>query len=264
MDSLLTTARECANEAARIIAAAYGDVAFTNKADTSPVTETDRRVHDFLLEALLPTGIPVLSEEGHEVTHPYPEHIWIIDPIDGTQGFINGTGDFAVMIGLLEKGRPVLGVVHMPATNTQYYATKDGGAFMSRNGVTSPLTVSNRRVPDLHALLSVNHFLPYMTSILTALEVDTKTHIGGIGVKAGMLAEGTGDYFLTLGNLGEWDVCAPEIIVLEAGGSVTDQHGDPIRYDMPDSKINNGVVFTNGACHREVLTALMLALRPVE
>jgi 3'(2'), 5'-bisphosphate nucleotidase len=263
MEELLQSVRAHAHEAAVLVMAGYGSTAFTEKADKSPVTETDRRIHDLLEAALLPTGIPVLSEEGVAVSHPYPPRLWIIDPIDGTSGFINGTGDFAVMVGLLENGRPVLGVVHVPATGTQYFATKGGGAYMEKGGVVTELRVSDRHTPNLRAVHSARHPAPYTEGIAAALEVTETIRVGGIGVKASIIAEGAGDYFLTLGRLGEWDTCAPEIIVTEAGGCVTDRDGDPIGYDMNDSRITNGAVFTNGACHREVLTALNLTLRHV-
>ncbi len=264
MEELLHIARNSARAASAVIMAAYGSKVFSQKADSSPVTETDAKVHDLLMATLGETNIPILSEEGAGVLRPYPERLWIIDPIDGTKGFINGTGDFAIMIGLLEHGRPILGVLHLPTTNTQYYAVKGDGAFIVK-GDTPPvrLTVSNRHVPDLTAVQSLNHSAPYMTGVAAALEVTETIRIGSIGVKAGIVAEARGDYFLTLGNLGEWDVCAPAIILLEAGGNVTDIHGDPLSYGDDDSRIKNGVVFSNGACHREVLTALSMTLRPL-
>jgi 3'(2'), 5'-bisphosphate nucleotidase len=264
MDDLLQIARTSAREASSIIMAAYGSKVFSEKDDKSPVTVTDAKVHDLLDTELSKTGISVFSEEGAGAIHPYPERLWIIDPIDGTRGFINGTGDFAVMIGLLEKGRPVLGVLHLPTTNTQYYAMKGQGAFkVQGDALPEKLFVSDRHVPELIATQSINHSAPYMTSVAAALEVTETIKIGGIGVKAGIIAEARGDYFLTLGNLGEWDVCAPEIITLEAGGSVTDIHGDPLTYANADGHIQNGAVFSNSACHREVLTALSMALRPL-
>lgn len=261
MESLLAIAKDAAYESARIVMSHYGNVAFTEKADLSPLTQADEEVHEYLFKTLGETGIPVLSEEGELRALPHPKRLWIIDPIDGTRGFINKTDDFAVMIGLLIEGRPMLGVVHAPATNTMYFATKGMGAYIEKEGVVSPLHVSERNIPELRGVESVHHSLPYMKTVAAALEVTESLAIGGIGIKTGIVAEGKGDYFLTLGNLGEWDVCAPEIILTEAGGRVSDRHGDPLIYGNVDGHITNGVVFSNGACHREVLTALSLATR---
>lgn len=260
MDELLELAKKSAYEAGAIIMSYYGNAIVTEKMDTSPVTDADVHAHDHLMTTLASSNIPVLSEEGLEVPHPYPQYIWIIDPIDGTRGFINETGDFAVMIGLLEHGRPVLGVVYTPAADTMYFALKDAGAYMMHAGKKLKLAVSDRIAPALHALTSKNHVMPYMQEVAIALGVTESISMGGIGVKAGIVAESRGDYFLTLGALGEWDVCAPEIIVLEAGGKVTDRYGAALTYDNDDSHIKNGVVFSNNACHGEVLTALETVL----
>ncbi len=264
MEPLLRAAMDAAIESARIVMSHYGNQAFTEKKDLSPLTQADQHVHRYLAEVLGKTGIPVLSEEGDGMDIPYPPQLWIIDPIDGTRGFINKTGDFAVMIGLLEKGRPVLGVILAPVTNTLYFATKNGGSYIEKDGNTRPLRVSGRNIPDLRAVRSLNHSVPYMDDVAAALEVTENVAIGGIGIKSALVAEDKGDYFLTLGNLGEWDVCAPEIILTEAGGKVTDRTGDPLIYGNAGGHIKTGVVFSNGTCHREVLTALSLATRPLQ
>ncbi len=264
MESLLAIAKDAAQESARIVMSYYGNQAFTEKEDLSPLTHADSHVHEYLSQVLGETGIPVFSEEGEVPPLPYPPRLWIIDPIDGTRGFINKTDDFAVMIGLLIEGRPALGIVLAPATNTIFFATNGGGAFIEKDGTIAPLKVSERNIPDLRGVTSRNHAAPYMKDVDTALEVTETLAIGGIGIKAGILAEGKGDYFLTLGNLGEWDVCAPEIILREAGGKVSDRNGDPLEYGNPGGHITSGAVFSNGVCHREVLTALSLSTRQRE
>jgi 3'(2'), 5'-bisphosphate nucleotidase len=263
MESYLTIARDAARRAASLVMSYYGDSAFTEKADLSPVTVADRKAHECLIETLGKTGIPVLSEEGIHTPSTSSKR-WVIDPIDGTRGFINGTGDFAVMIALLDEGRPVLGVIHVPVLDTQYYAIYGGGAFREKGGEATQLYVSKRSIPELRAVESLNHSAPYMQKVGEALEVVGTVKTGGIGIKTTFIIEDKGDYFLTLGNLGEWDVCAPEILLTEAGGRVTDRNGDPLYYNNSNSRISTGAVFSNGSCHREVLTALMLSTRPQE
>jgi 3'(2'), 5'-bisphosphate nucleotidase len=261
METLLNLARKTASMTAEIVMSYYGDTTFTRKEDHSPLTEADTRAHDVIVQALAESGIPILSEEGILAVLPYPPQLWVIDPIDGTTGFINGSGDFAVMIGLLEAGSPVLGVVHLPAQNTQYYAMKGAGAFMVKDGVTTQLHVSDRVSPNLKAVGSRNHAAAYMRGVAEILGVTEDVRIGGIGVKCGAVADKRADYFLTLGNLGEWDVCAPHRIIEEAGGIVSDKDGEPLVYSNKDARFRNGVEFSNGACHREVIDALRETLK---
>ena len=183
--------------------------------------------------------------------------MWIIDPLDGTNGFVNGTDDFAVMLGLIENGEPVLGVVHLPVSNTVYYAVKGMGAYrIDATSEQSRLQVSTYTVPHLRAVGSINHVKPYMHDVAERLGVIENVGVGGIGVKAGVVTQGQAEYFLTLGELGEWDVCAPQIILTEAGGVVTDRHGDHLCYGNTDARIHHGVIFSNGVCHKNVLTVL--------
>ncbi len=256
MDTLLTKAILAAKEAGDEIMKHYAVTDFETKADGSPVTIADTRSNKILTEHLASTGIAILSEESVGIPLPYPEHLWIIDPLDGTKDFIKKNGDFSVMVGLIENGRPVLGVVYAPAHKTLYYAVKGDGAFVERDGIIKKLAVSERSEKDLRLIRSVNHFTPRMEAVGEKLSATFHPH-GSIGIKAGLVGEDLGDFFFSWGNLGEWDVCAPEIILIEAGGTVTDCFGNLLSYGTTDHKIEHGLVFSNGACHSRVLEAIV-------
>jgi 3'(2'), 5'-bisphosphate nucleotidase len=257
MHPLLPIAQRAAQMASDAIIPFYGSDLFELKADNSPVTKADTAAHERILEVLGETGIPILSEEDTLRTPlPYPERIWIIDPLDGTKGFINHTDDFSVMIALLEHGRPVVAVVHAPILGKQYYATRGGGAFVVEEAGERKLHVSTRLVPDLIGMVSVNHKAPYMAGVCTRLSVSDTKAIGSVGIKAGFIAEGLADFYPNRGFLGEWDVCAPELILTEAGGIVTDTLGNLLSYGSEDHRITQGIVFSNGICHTLVLDAL--------
>lgn len=256
MEALLISAQEAARKAASLVMQYYGNALIERKTDNSPVTEADTHAHELIMDELSATKIPVLSEEGTLVAPPYPQDLWIIDPIDGTVGFIKGTGDFAIMIGLLRAGKPILGVVHLPAINTQYYAVKGEGAYRLQDGVSTKLSVSDRHVPNLFATGSKNHKAPYMAKVAELLKVTGDVRVGGIGIKTSVIAEGKADYFLTLGELGEWDMCAPHIIAEEAGGRVTDREGNPLVYGNPHARFLNGIIVSNSSCHNDVVAAL--------
>lgn len=259
MHPLLNIAITAAREAGDFIMTQYGAPDINTKDDHSPVTQADMGAHDRILLHLRHTDIPVLSEESSETefpTFPYPDALWIVDPLDGTRDFINMSGDFSVMIGLLEKGQPTLGVVYAPAHNTLFSATLGHGTYMEHNGVTQRLQVSNRTSPDLRFICSKNHFTPYMEAVAAKLVVSNSTPHGSVGIKASILGANLGDFFFYTGALGVWDVCAPQLIATEAGGTVTDMHGSPLAYATMNHRLPTGVVFSNTVCHEEVLTAL--------
>ncbi len=256
MDALLHIARMAARTSCEVIRPYYGKVLTEFKDDLSPITEADRAANRVLIEHLLGTGFPILSEESDGIPLPYPEKLWVIDPLDGTKGFINETDDFSVMVALLEAGRPTLAVVDAPMLDKCYFAVRGGGAFIEDGHGVRPLKVSNRTTPSLRGVMSVNHAAPYMHGVCEALEVEEIISIGSVGIKAGYISEDIGDFFLTLGALGEWDVCAPELILTEAGGKVTDREGAPIAYGNSSHRIQRGVVFSNSVSHDQIITAL--------
>jgi 3'(2'), 5'-bisphosphate nucleotidase len=149
--------------------------------------------------------------------------------------------------------------VHCPIGDTAYFAVKGAGAFKEESGATRRLTVSDREVPDLRNLLSVNHMMPYMHEVADRLHVRETVSVGSIGIKAGYIANNQADFYVTLGKLGEWDVCAPELILTEAGGVVTDIHGEPLKYGNENARIKGGLVLSNGRCHKDVLSALSVS-----
>ncbi len=256
MKTLLEIAIESSITAGHEILKLYATTDFEQKADGSPVTIADTRSNEILIEQLTKTGIPILSEESTGVALPYPERMWIIDPLDGTKDFIKRNGDFSVMVGLLEAGRPTLGVVYAPVHETLYYATLNEGAYIVRqNSEPKKMTVSGREMEELRCIRSINHFTPRMEAVAEKLHATLHPH-GSIGIKAGLLSAGEGDFFFSWGNFGEWDVCAPEIIVQEAGGRVTDVYGNALSYGTRDHRLEHGIVFSNSVCHEHILEAL--------
>jgi len=256
MEELLLRAKAAARTCGAVIMSHYGNAQVTIKADRSPVTQADTLANEILLTQLGNTGFPILSEETLGISLPYPETLWVIDPLDGTKGFINGTDDFSVMIALLIKGRPMLAVVYAPAQNKLYYALHGGGSYVEDGHGTRKLTVSSRILPELRAIRSINHATDYMIEVEKALAVVETVSMGSVGIKAGLIGENIGDYYLTLGALGEWDICAPELILTEAGGKATDRHGNPLVYGNIDYRIQNGIIFSNGTSHDAIVKAL--------
>jgi 3'(2'), 5'-bisphosphate nucleotidase len=252
MSPLLQIAIDVARAAGEETLRYFGESSFTPKGDGSPVTAADMGSHDVLSARLKGTGIPILSEEDIRIVVPYPSPLWIIDPLDGTKDFIAGSKDFSVMVGLIEHSKPVIGVVYAPAHDILYYAENGSGSFIEKNGEAARLRVPESLHSPLRFICSVNHFSPQMEEVAQALGAE-KIPRGSIGIKAGLIAEGKGDFTFNLGKLGEWDVCAPEVILTEAGGVVTDRFGNALVYGNEGHRIKHGAVLSNHACHGAVL-----------
>jgi 3'(2'), 5'-bisphosphate nucleotidase len=254
MHTHLNVAIEVAKRAGDAIMELYATTDFEEKHDGSPVTIADHRSNAILTEELSKTGISILSEESLGIALPYPSQLWIIDPLDGTKDFLKKNGDFCVMVGLLEHGRPSLGVVYVPVYDELYFASLGDGAFLKKGGATTKLVLGDEKHTPTRCVRSINHFSPHMVRVAESLGATLHPR-GSIGIKAGVVAQGLGDYFASWGHFGEWDVCAPEIIVTEAGGVVTDCNGNPLTYGTQNHLLEHGIIFANQGHHSDVLHA---------
>ena len=125
------------------------DVPIDWKAPGDPVTVADREASEFIVSALkreFPDHAVLCEEEPDDLTRLSRSHVWMIDPMDGTREFIENRAEFAVQIGLVVNGTPVLGVVYQPTAKKLYYAAHGLGAFLESNGSVSPLRVSPEQV----------------------------------------------------------------------------------------------------------------------
>ena len=122
------------------------------KADNSPLTLADRLSHAVIAPVLEATGIPVLSEEGQHLsynTRAMWEHLWIVDPLDGTKEFIKRNGEFTVNIALVIKGTPILGVIFVPVTRVLYVGS-NRGAFKG-NVPTGIYNIESLTMQEIHS-----------------------------------------------------------------------------------------------------------------
>ena len=262
------TAVALALEAGKVVLAHYATDFLTEQklgADNfyEPVTVADRDASRVIVDGLASAfpGDAILSEEEVDdvETRLAADRVWIIDPIDGTAGFVNRDDDFAVQIGMAENGVPVVGVVFMPAYDVMMYASKDGGAFVESQGreaaglAATPKTDTSRLV----AAVSRNHPSKRMARIRQAFGFERVVQRGSVGLKTGLIAEGECDIYLSPGRRTKlWDTCGPQVILEEAGGRLTDLFGDDLRYARPGLQNYNGILATNGAAHDAVVEKL--------
>jgi 3'(2'), 5'-bisphosphate nucleotidase len=221
-----------------------GGFAVQQKEDKTPVTEADlasERVIVGMLTTEFP-DIPIVSEETvPEAGFEQPAaRFWLVDPLDGTREFVARNGEFAVLIGLVENGRPVLGVVHGPATGVTYTAYGPGTAMRRREGDTfEPI---HARAPAADGIVVV-HSRSHENSRRLAEYFEGRSILErvkcGSALKFGLLAAGEADFYPRFGTTMEWDTAAGQAVLEAAGGHVFGLSGEPLAYGKPGLK-NDG------------------------
>lgn len=262
---------QLAKSAGEIAMEKYGKVTRLTKThratQNEAVTEADRACQRHIvaeLRAHFPTDgiIGEESDSGSDITFDVRDpagRAWVIDPIDGTNNFIGGADNFAVCIGLLERGQPVVGVVYDVTRDRVYAAAEGHGAFVDQK----PTLASTEEMTEASLLMCTSNMLdrtgraPAWANVLITQTSWKLRMLGSAALECVAVAAGTAGAAITVnGKL--WDCVAPAAIVLAAGGVVTDLNGKPI---FPFSLVDYGgakVPYLAGgtAAHAQVLRVL--------
>src|SRR5499426_3235054 len=226
------------------------------------VTAADREANDLIVRRIA-AEFPndgILAEESADTERRLEkDRVWMIDPMDGTKNFIQRDGDFAVQIGLAIDGESVAGVVYQPVRDVLYRAARGSGSWIeTKNTGAARMSVSNLITPGEMVLASSrSHRSPRMERVVKAFGFKDEVRRGSVGVKIGLITERKADLYMHLSpSTKQWDTCAPEIILVEAGGRLTDLFGEPLRYNSPEVKNQNGIVASNGVAHDQIISIL--------
>lgn len=206
------------------------------KDDSSPLTEADLASHRVLVRVLKQAAPdpPMLSEEARRI--PYAERAawsryWLIDPLDGTKGFLKRTDEFTVNIALVEQGIPLVGVVHAPALRQTFVAVKGGGAYrLGDNGQWVRLATVRANPKRIRILASRHHAGPVVQRLLERVAGAETVSMDG-ALKFCLIAEGRADLYYRDRPTMEWDTAAGQCILEEAGGVVRTADGDTLTYN---------------------------------
>lgn len=263
MERRIDVAEQAARAAGRAALEHYGTASAQSKDDESPVTVADHAANAIIIAALRSAfpGDAILSEESRDsLERLSAKRVWIVDPLDGTKEFLARNGEFSVMIGLVEAGRPILGVVYLPDGDVLYSAAHGGGAWVEREGRRDRLKAGEVDPANVRMVGSRSHPDPLVTRIQERLDITAVEPCGSVGVKCSRIAEGRGDLYVhPVPYLKEWDTCAPEVLLREAGGHVSDCLGEPLRYNKPDPRQPHGIL----ACGRGFARTALEVVRPL-
>jgi 3'(2'), 5'-bisphosphate nucleotidase len=223
-----------------------------------PVTLADKSASTFIVEALkrrFPQDGILCEEEKDDTRRLERPRAWIVDPMDGTNEFVANLGEFAVMIGLAIERKSVLGVVYQPTRQKLYYAEAGKGAYLKQEQGIRRLSVSLETDPSRMIIaVSRSHDSADAQRIREALEIQQMMRSGSAGLKVGMICEGKAHLYFHIGQgTNQWDTCAPEAILQEAGGRMTDIAGHPLVYNIPERRHTDGVIASNSVIHDRVV-----------
>ena len=242
MDNDLKLAINASLKAGEIIMQYYcDDYEIKEKGYHNPVTTADNEADSYLKSTLMSARPQYgwLSEETVDSKNRLnKEKVWIVDPLDGTKEFIEGVPQFVVSIALVEKGIPIIGVLHNPVTKETFHAAKGGGAYLDQGQYRCSIKDSTRDMVILNSRSETRIGLwePYKKHFKELRP------IGSVAYKMGLTAIGKADIFATLRPKNEWDICAGTCLINEAGGKVINLNGKEITFNNQKTLIEPGLI----------------------
>ena len=255
MQKTLEIAIQAAKEAGNIVRGYYrSSYDIREKGANNPVTTADlmanHQIREIICHAVPDDGW--LSEETEDSPDRLAKsRVWVIDPIDGTEEFIAGIPEFAISVALVVEGTPVIGVLHNPATAELFYAYADGGAFCN----DTPIRCSPcQTLEQASMLVSQTEHRKGLLAGLVPLAREIQ-YIGSVAYKLAKLAAGTGDLYITVRPKNEWDFCAGDLILREAGGVLWDKAGQTIRYNKKRVRQQTGLFAGNPTLVEQIINS---------
>ena len=248
--SLIEQIEKISRQAGKVILDVYADAFEVEyKPDSSPVTIADILASKLILNELraLDSEIPVLCEEA-VAAFPGPNQknqFWLVDPLDGTKEFVKRTAEFTVNIALIEKGKPVLGVVYLPAKDILYSAVSGQGAYKTTSFDDAVVIRSKARAFDEKwRIVGSRSHAGNIDNWLQKLG-DFELIPVGSSLKFCLVAEGSAHLYPRFTPTHFWDTAAGQIIVEEAGGKVIDLQGMPVSYQNSCQSLNPWFIVSN-------------------
>ena len=245
METILNDVVLAIKDAGKIILRYYkSEFEVKQKGIGNPVTQADIETDEFLKKILTKKypDFGWLSEETKDSAERLEkEHVWVVDPLDGTKEFVEGVPNFAISIGLVEKGEPILGVIYNPVLKDLYTAIKGTGMYF--NGKSTSLC-KNSNLLEMNILNSRTEtkrglWEPYKSNFKELVPY------GSIALKLAMVAANQADFVGSLQPKNEWDICAGHCLINEAGGKLVTTKNEEIYYNKENTLTTPGLIAGN-------------------
>ncbi len=241
----------------------FSKVLEVQEGDQGPVSSADLAVNQWLLSGLRSNFSSIdwklLSEETYKEVSKEgipidSEWLWILDPLDGTKDFLKGTGEYAVHLALVRDHSPSLGVVLLPDSEELWFGVLGIGSWCeNRSGKKKYTSFSERRhLNDLILVASRNHRDERLEKLIASLSFGEVKAFGSVGCKVASILRGETDLYLSLSGKSapkDWDMAAPEAVLVAAGGRFTHADGSPLKYNTGDVRQKGCLIASHGTNH---------------
>ena len=209
-----------------------------------PVTKADLKVNEVIIQRINEKykGVDweILSEENVKIdpqnTNTNVDWIWVLDPLDGTKDFIQGTGNYAMHLALNYKQKPYIGIVLIPENDELWFSYGEKIWGEKRDGSNIKANLSkNKNLQDMVLVTSKNHRNEILKKLIQKINFKRVNIMGSIGCKIASIVRGESDIYICLSLPGksspkDWDFAAPEAILKAAGGAITTLDCQPLTY----------------------------------
>ena len=231
------------NYSQNIINEQYNSNFIKVKNNNEPVTLADLEVHNIFINSFQnkysDIDWEILSEEtinNESINQKKDNWVWILDPVDGTKDFIQGTNHFSVHFALIYKKKPLIGVVLIPSKNELWISNGENVWCENREGLIKNINLSNIKIlKDMVIVTSKNHRNELLKDLIQKINFKKSISMGSIGCKIASILRGEADLYLSLSLPGQsapkdWDFAAPEVILRNAGGAITNIDNEDLSY----------------------------------
>ena len=224
-----------------------------------PVTLADLKVNELIIrkinEKYKDINWTILSEENVKIESNYSEikhhWVWVLDPLDGTKDFIQGTGNYAMHLALTYKKKSFLGVVLIPEKNELWISNGEKSWCEKRDGSLIKTILSKRNIlQDMILVTSKNHNNETLKKLIQKIDFNEVIVMGSIGCKIASILRGESDLYICLSLPGksspkDWDFAAPATILKSAGGAITNLDNKDLWYGKSNYEQGGIIVATN-------------------
>jgi 3'(2'), 5'-bisphosphate nucleotidase len=230
-----------------------------NNDEEDPVTLADLKVNELMIERINEkyknVNWDILSEESVKLSlenfNNNTDWIWVLDPLDGTKDFIQGTGDYAMHLALNFKGKPYIGFVLIPDKNQLWISDREKTWCEKRDGSKyEPILLDNKNLKEMTLVTSKNHNNEVLRKLIQKINFSKVTIMGSIGCKIASIVNGESDIYICLSLPGksspkDWDFAAPDSILKAAGGAITNLDNQELSYGIDSFEQGGIIVATN-------------------
>ncbi len=246
-DELAATLREAGEVALRSFG---GTIKSWTKGHSSPVSEVDIAVNDLLHGRLDRSDAGWLSEESKDdFARLRTSRVWIVDPIDGTRAYLAGLPEWSISVALVENGRPIVAGLYVPAANEMFIATAGGGA--SVNG--APVHARGGRDLAGARIAGPKSYLERFAALAPGIVAMPK--VPSLALRLARVAQGSLDASFASVHAHDWDLAAADLLVHEAGGTLTNVAGQQLIYNRPE--LVHGALIAAGSARHETIVGLV-------